>query len=257
MLSRNSPVIKLWSQSWGQEGSLWWERFVKEVGLGPAVKERGNYGWWGWAWTGKSEIEGLEWGWRRELGSWSQRQGEAYRKERSVIRNEDDIGGRARITRDEERVLRRGWTKMRLCKYGGWVVVRTLLVSEKYYQILSSCLINGRNYNFHWTRHDVDGPAWDQVSAGRQLRRDTSDMWCFPGIPRRDTAAARGYPQPRSRSSASWRSRCCLPPAGRTHHAASDKTMSYKFQKRMKHPKDKERQTYRINIYQYTDRIHT
>ena len=32
----------------------------------------------------------------------------AYRKKRSVIRNEDDVGGRARVTRDEERVLRGG-----------------------------------------------------------------------------------------------------------------------------------------------------
>ena len=29
-------------------------------------------------------------------------------KERSVIRNEDDVGGRARVSRDEERVLRGG-----------------------------------------------------------------------------------------------------------------------------------------------------
>ena len=34
--------------------------------------------------------------------------GEAYRKERSVTRKEDDVGGRARVTRDEERVLRGG-----------------------------------------------------------------------------------------------------------------------------------------------------
>jgi len=27
------------------EGSLWWERFVKEVGLEAGVKERGAYGW--------------------------------------------------------------------------------------------------------------------------------------------------------------------------------------------------------------------
>jgi len=29
-------------------------------------------------------------------------------KQRSVIRSEDDVGGRARVTRDEERVLRGG-----------------------------------------------------------------------------------------------------------------------------------------------------
>jgi len=27
------------------EWSLWWERFVEEVGLEPGVKERGSYGW--------------------------------------------------------------------------------------------------------------------------------------------------------------------------------------------------------------------
>ena len=39
--------------------------------------------------------------WRREAGSWFQRRGEAYWKERSVIRREDDVGGRASVTRDE------------------------------------------------------------------------------------------------------------------------------------------------------------
>ena len=34
--------------------------------------------------------------------------GGAHRKERSVIRNDDDVGGRARVTRDEERVRRAG-----------------------------------------------------------------------------------------------------------------------------------------------------
>jgi len=32
------PLLRL-------EGSLWWERFVKEVGLEAGVKERGGYGW--------------------------------------------------------------------------------------------------------------------------------------------------------------------------------------------------------------------
>jgi len=30
------------------ERSLWWERFVKKVGLEPGVKERGSYGWREW-----------------------------------------------------------------------------------------------------------------------------------------------------------------------------------------------------------------
>jgi len=46
----------------------------------------------------------------RTIGSWFQRHGEAYLKERSVMRNEDAVGGRARVTWYEERVLRGGWT---------------------------------------------------------------------------------------------------------------------------------------------------
>jgi len=44
-------------------------------------------------------------------------------KEQSVMRNEDDVGGRARVTWYEEWVLRGGWTRIRLWRYGGWVVV--------------------------------------------------------------------------------------------------------------------------------------
>jgi len=42
MFRRNGPVIKTVESVLGLEGRLWWERFVKEVGLGlePAVKER-------------------------------------------------------------------------------------------------------------------------------------------------------------------------------------------------------------------------
>jgi len=54
------------------------------------------------AWTCRSETEGLEWGWQRELGSSFQRQGEGYQKEQSVICNKDDVGGQARVTTDEE-----------------------------------------------------------------------------------------------------------------------------------------------------------
>ena len=61
-------------------------------------------------------------GWRREAGSWFQRRGEAYRKERSVIRREDDVDGRVSVTKDEERVLRGGWTDevMQIWRLGGW-----------------------------------------------------------------------------------------------------------------------------------------
>ena len=110
MHRRNGPVIKPWSQSGGQEGNLWWERFLKEVRPELWVKEGAMEGESGelteWedvvgAWTGRTETEGLRWGWRREL---FQRQGEAHRKKRSVIRSEDDVRGRARVTIDEERL---------------------------------------------------------------------------------------------------------------------------------------------------------
>ena len=39
---------------------------------------------------GDAELERLVRGWRREAGSWFQTRGEAYWKERSVIRREDD-----------------------------------------------------------------------------------------------------------------------------------------------------------------------
>jgi len=47
MLRRNGPVIKSAESVLRLEGSLWWERFVKEVGLESGMKERerGSYGW--------------------------------------------------------------------------------------------------------------------------------------------------------------------------------------------------------------------
>jgi len=45
MLRRNGPVVKTVESVLKLEGSLWWERFVKEVGLDAGVKEIGSYGW--------------------------------------------------------------------------------------------------------------------------------------------------------------------------------------------------------------------
>jgi len=93
MLRRNGPVVKSVESVLRLEGSLWWERFVKEVGLSRQWKregvmdgESGELTEWEevvGAWTGRAETEGLKCGWRRELASWFQRQGEAYRKEPS------------------------------------------------------------------------------------------------------------------------------------------------------------------------------
>ena len=40
---------------------------------------------------GEAELERLVRGWRRGAGNWFQRRGEAYWKEQSVIRKEDDV----------------------------------------------------------------------------------------------------------------------------------------------------------------------
>ena len=54
--------------------------------------------------------------WRNEEGNWFHRWGDAYVKERSVIRNKKDTGNRARVIRDEERVQPVDWTEIRLCR---------------------------------------------------------------------------------------------------------------------------------------------
>ena len=63
---------------------------------------------------------------RRSVGSSFHRQGAAYWKERLVILRVDRVGGRARVIIDEERVLRQGWTEIKLWRYWGWFDVRTL-----------------------------------------------------------------------------------------------------------------------------------
>jgi len=45
MLRRNGPIVKSVESVLRLEGSLWWERFVKEVDFDAGVKERGRYLW--------------------------------------------------------------------------------------------------------------------------------------------------------------------------------------------------------------------
>jgi len=54
---------------------------------------------------GESEEDCIRRSCRRSVGSSFHRQGAACRKERLVIFKEDRVGGRARVTIDEERVL--------------------------------------------------------------------------------------------------------------------------------------------------------
>ena len=60
---------------------------------------------------------GGEWT-RNEEGSWFQRWGDAYLKERLVICNDEDTDGRARVTTDEERVLPEDWTENKYASEG-------------------------------------------------------------------------------------------------------------------------------------------
>ena len=45
MLRRNGPVVKSVESVLMLEGSLWWERFAKEVGFAAGVKKVRSYGW--------------------------------------------------------------------------------------------------------------------------------------------------------------------------------------------------------------------
>jgi len=63
-------------------------------------------------WVGESRQDWL--GWRSESGSWFPRLDDAYLNEQSVIFNEEIVGGRERVTTDEERVLRGGRREIRL-----------------------------------------------------------------------------------------------------------------------------------------------
>ena len=86
---------------------------------------------------GESEGDCISRGSRRSEGSSFHRRGAAYQKERSVIFKEDRVGGRARVTTDEERVLWQGWTEIKSWRYWGWFVVRTLYVRERSSYFLS------------------------------------------------------------------------------------------------------------------------
>jgi len=48
MPRRSGPVVKSVKSVLRREESLWWQRFVKEVGLELGVKEWWSYGWWEW-----------------------------------------------------------------------------------------------------------------------------------------------------------------------------------------------------------------
>jgi len=60
------------------------------------------------------------------IGGLTERNRELIPETRGSILKErcrkNDVDGRASVTKDEEGVLRGGWTVMRICKYEGWIV---------------------------------------------------------------------------------------------------------------------------------------
>jgi len=95
---------------------------------------------------------------RSSLGSWFQRQDDAWRKERLLTFREEEEGGRERVMIFDERVLPWGWTEIRLYRYAGWVVVRERILSSMRCLILSQCKEiweQGwyRKTLGHWRRH--------------------------------------------------------------------------------------------------------
>ena len=87
--------FKLGVEEW--RGNGWWSGELMKLMEEVTLKELGD-----------AELERLVRGWRKEARSWFQRRREAYWKELSVIRREDDVDGRANVTKDEDRVLRGG-----------------------------------------------------------------------------------------------------------------------------------------------------
>ena len=91
-------------------GKDFWKRYVFSLewkSEGVMDDDRGD----------SEEDEGEEdWfrqGWRSETGSLFQRWGDACRKERFVIFNEELTGGLERVTTEEVRVQRGGWREIR------------------------------------------------------------------------------------------------------------------------------------------------
>jgi len=91
------------------KGRIWaWSKSVKWWMMRAWMMRDGLTSGWG------GESRQNWWGWRNESGIWFQRLGDAYLNERSMIFKEEIVGGRERVTTDEDRVLRGGWREIRL-----------------------------------------------------------------------------------------------------------------------------------------------
>jgi len=130
-------TVRSWS-SWSRKGVV---EKICERGRFWAWSERvRSYGWWEWRInrrrsfdkSRKSQVrDRLGWGWRREAcrqlipeTRWGISKGRI-----TVIRNEDDVDGRARVTRDEERVLRGRTMWVRVLHLGPRSIAVLLVIS--------------------------------------------------------------------------------------------------------------------------------
>jgi len=118
---------------------------------------------------GESEGDCIWRGSRRSVESSFHRQGAAYRKERLVIFKEERVGGRARVTIDEERVLWQGWTEIKLWRYWGWFVVRTLHVRERSLYLMRS---------FIWASAEISEQEWCKKILAFWWHREQQSSGC-------------------------------------------------------------------------------
>ena len=112
---RGEDLWKRWvlSREWKSEGVMDDERGDSAEKVAGRKKELQRK---------KIELERLGWYWRSDTGSWFKRQGETYRKNRPVIRNEDDIGGRVPSRLDADQIPRK-LLKSHYWRYVALVVV--------------------------------------------------------------------------------------------------------------------------------------
>jgi len=109
---------------------------------------------------GESGIERLGRSWRREMGSLFQRQDEGYGKEWSVIRNEDNVGGRAGMTYDNR--MNRWWRAGAARKLNRDEVmqVRTLSACEDF-----ACEGCNQCMSCRTSNHLIEGSAYSKFCS--------------------------------------------------------------------------------------------
>ena len=119
-------------------------RICRKAGFKRGMQEWRDDGWWGWWVDGADRISAIRrTGWVRigDISAWlTERSRKSILRDEEkhtgrndrIIRGKDDVDGRASVTKDKKRVLQWGWTVIScLCRYEGWVFVRTFCVSQR------------------------------------------------------------------------------------------------------------------------------